>query len=56
MTFGTAVGAVAGFYGGRVDIVVLRIIEVVMCIPSLFLILALAGCAERASSRTRRCT
>jgi peptide/nickel transport system permease protein len=49
VSFGTVVGAVAGFYGGRVDIVILRIIEVVMCIPSLFLILALAAFIENRS-------
>ncbi len=49
VTFGTAVGAVAGYFGGRVDLVILRIIEVVMCIPSLFLILALAAFIEERS-------
>ena len=38
---GITVGAMAGFFRGRVDIVLSRIIEVVMCIPSLVLILAL---------------
>ncbi|MFQ5510272.1 MAG: ABC transporter permease [Candidatus Krumholzibacteriia bacterium] len=37
---GLLAGALAGFYGGMVDIVVSRIIEVVMCFPSFFLILA----------------
>jgi peptide/nickel transport system permease protein len=43
VTFGTFIGAIAGFYGGRVDIVIQRVIEVVMCIPSLFLILTAAS-------------
>ena len=34
-------GAMAGYYGGRVDAVVLRVIEIMMCFPSLILILAL---------------
>ncbi len=42
-TFGTVVGAVAGFFGGRVDALLMRIVEVVICIPSLFLVLAVAA-------------
>lgn len=38
---GIAVGATAGYFGGWVDILMSRLIEVVMCIPSLVLILAL---------------
>jgi peptide/nickel transport system permease protein len=41
MAIGLVVGALAGYYGGWVDMVVQRIIEVVMCFPSFFLILAL---------------
>ena len=36
---GVFLGAIAGFFGGRVDFVVLRIVEVLQSIPSLFLIL-----------------
>ncbi|MBO85682.1 MAG: hypothetical protein CL927_10010 [Deltaproteobacteria bacterium] len=43
VTFGTIIGAIAGFYGGRVDIAIQRVIEVVICIPSLFLILTVAS-------------
>lgn len=38
---GIIMGAAAGFYGGRVDTVILRIIEIMLCFPSLILILAL---------------
>lgn len=48
-TVGTIVGSIAGFYGGWVDIAILRVIEVVMAIPSLFLILALAAFIENRS-------
>lgn len=41
--FGTIVGAVAGFFGGRVDALLMRLVEVVICIPSLFLILSVAA-------------
>lgn len=43
VTFGTITGAIAGFYGGRIDIAIQRVIEVVICIPSLFLILTVAS-------------
>lgn len=36
---GVFLGAIAGFFGGRVDFVVLRIVEVLQSIPALFLIL-----------------
>lgn len=37
---GIIVGSFAGFFGGKVDIVISRVIEIVMCFPSFFLILA----------------
>ncbi len=40
---GTVLGALAGFYGGWVDMVIQRLIEVVLSIPSLFLILTVAA-------------
>ena len=36
---GIFLGALAGFYGGRVDMVISRLIEVMMCFPTFFLIL-----------------
>jgi peptide/nickel transport system permease protein len=38
---GVIVGVMAGYFGGWVDIVVSRFIEIVMCFPSFFLILAI---------------
>lgn len=38
---GITIGAVAGYYGGWVDTIASRVIEVVLCIPALVLILAL---------------
>ncbi len=49
VTFGTMIGAIAGFYGGRVDMAIQRVIEVVICIPSLFLILTVASFIEQRS-------
>ena len=40
LIIGLSAGALAGYYGGAVDIVISRMIEVVMCFPSLFLILS----------------
>ncbi len=40
LIIGLLAGALAGYYGGAVDIVISRIVEVVMCFPSFFLILA----------------
>ncbi|MBI4565032.1 MAG: ABC transporter permease [Planctomycetes bacterium] len=37
---GTGIGALAGYYGGRVDAALSRLIEIVLCFPTLFLILA----------------
>jgi len=41
IVMGIIMGAAAGFYGGKVDMVILRIIEIMLCFPSLILILAL---------------
>jgi peptide/nickel transport system permease protein len=40
---GFAVGATAGYLGGAVDLVLSRFIEVMLCFPVLFLLLALAA-------------
>jgi peptide/nickel transport system permease protein len=40
LIIGVAVGALAGFYGGFADMLLSRVIEVVICFPFLFLILA----------------
>lgn len=37
---GIGAGALAGFYGGAVDLIISRLIEVMMCFPTFFLILA----------------
>jgi peptide/nickel transport system permease protein len=46
-TIGIAVGAIAGYFGGAVDAAVSRVTEVVMCIPTLVLILALLAIVEK---------
>ena len=38
---GIIIGAVAGYYGGWIDMVISRFIEIMMCFPTFFLILAI---------------
>ena len=38
---GSVLGSVTGFYGGKVDAVVMRILDTIMCIPYMLLILAI---------------
>lgn len=44
---GITVGAIAGYFGGWVDAVLSRLIEVVMCVPTLILILALVAIIDK---------
>ncbi|NIA12943.1 MAG: ABC transporter permease subunit [Nitrospiraceae bacterium] len=41
VTIGMLIGATAGYFGGKVDLFVLRCIEVMMCFPTFILILSL---------------
>ncbi len=41
VVIGVILGALAGYYGGTTDIIVQRVIEVMMCFPTFFLILTL---------------
>ena len=43
VTIGVVMGAVAGYFGGRVDMFLSRVFEVVLLFPSFFLILTLVG-------------
>ena len=38
---GVVLGAVSGYYGGWIDILIMRVVEIVMCFPRIFLILML---------------
>ena len=40
VAIGLTLGSLAGFYGGSIDVLISRFIEVVMCFPVLFLVLA----------------
>lgn len=43
---GTVLGAVAGYYGGAVDTIVMRLVDIMLCFPSFFLILAVIAFLE----------
>lgn len=47
---GITIGAMAGYLGGWVDMLLSRLIELVMCIPSLVLILALVAMLDEVSN------
>ena len=41
LVIGVFFGAIAGYYGGIVDILIMRFVEIMMCFPSIFLILTI---------------
>jgi peptide/nickel transport system permease protein len=49
LAIGVPLGALSGYLGGRFDLLVQRLIEVMLCFPSLFLIMTLAAIVQEAS-------
>lgn len=47
VTIGIILGSLAGFFGGKIDLVISRLIEVFICFPTFFLILTLAAFIEK---------
>lgn len=43
---GTVVGLIAGFYGGWVDALLMRLVDIMLCFPTFFLILAVIAMLE----------
>ena len=43
---GTILGAVAGYYGGATDAIIMRFVDVMLCFPAFFLILAVIAILE----------
>ena len=46
VVIGTAIGAVAGYYGGKIDAVLMRLVDIVISFPSIFLLIALIAILE----------
>lgn len=46
MLMGITLGAIAGFYGGRTDALIMRTTDMVLCFPTFFLILAVIAFLE----------
>lgn len=49
ITIGILLGASSGFFGGKIDLVISRFIEIMICFPTFFLILTLAAFIEKPS-------
>jgi peptide/nickel transport system permease protein len=45
VTIGIIIGAIAGFFGGWTDDVIMRVIEIVICFPTFFLIITIVAVA-----------
>lgn len=43
---GVLLGAIAGYYGGMVDLIIMRFVDIMLCFPSFFLILAVIAFLE----------
>jgi peptide/nickel transport system permease protein len=46
ITIGISIGAIAGFYGGKVDAVLMRFVDIMLAFPTFFLILAVIAILE----------
>ncbi|MCQ4160954.1 ABC transporter permease [Roseomonas sp. GC11] len=46
MVIGISVGAIAGYYGGVVGAALMRLVDAVLCFPTIFLLLALAALVQ----------
>jgi peptide/nickel transport system permease protein len=49
VVIGTILGALAGYFGRRVDLLIMRLVEIVICVPSLFLIMMIVALTEKKS-------
>ncbi len=43
LVIGTIIGAIAGFYGGKIEFWLMRLVDVMLCFPSFFLILTIVA-------------
>ncbi|MGB3613366.1 MAG: ABC transporter permease, partial [Elainellaceae cyanobacterium] len=51
---GMLVGGISGYFGGAIDAVLMRIVEVLMTIPTIYLLIALAGILPAGLSSSQR--
>ena len=43
---GVLIGAIAGYYGGKIDYLLMRFVDIMLCFPTIFLILAVISLLE----------
>jgi peptide/nickel transport system permease protein len=46
ITIGTVIGSVAGYYGGRIDALLMRFVDIVISFPSIFLLITIVSIFE----------
>lgn len=46
VAIGTLIGLLAGFYGGWIDMILMRLVDIMLCFPTFFLILAVIAMLE----------
>jgi peptide/nickel transport system permease protein len=46
ITIGTILGSIAGYYGGKIDAIVMRFVDIMLAFPTFFLILAVIAIVE----------
>jgi peptide/nickel transport system permease protein len=46
ITIGTILGAIAGYYGGKIDAIIMRFVDIMLAFPTFFLILAVIAIVE----------
>ena len=49
VTIGTILGALAGYFGRKIDLAIMRLVEIVICVPGLFLIMMIVALTENRS-------
>jgi peptide/nickel transport system permease protein len=50
ISIGILIGSLAGFYGGRMDSLLMRFVDIMLCFPTFFLILAIIAVVEQSIS------
>jgi len=46
VALGIFLGSLAGYYGGKIDTIIMRFVDIMLCFPNIFLILALVALLE----------